>query len=59
LRERGIRADEIIREVAAAAGGKGGGKPHMAQAGIADESRVPEAFALAPEVVRRRLAASK
>ena len=59
LRERGIRADEIIREVASAAGGKGGGKPHMAQAGIADESRIAEAFALAPEVVKRRLAASK
>jgi alanyl-tRNA synthetase len=59
LRDRGIRADEMIREVAAAAGGKGGGKPHMAQAGIPDESRVAAAFALAPEVVRRRLAGSK
>ena len=36
LRERGLRADEMIREIAAAAGGKGGGKPHMAQAGIPD-----------------------
>ena len=36
LRERGVRADTIIRELAASAGGKGGGKPHMAQAGIPD-----------------------
>ncbi len=59
LRARGMRADEMIREVAAAAGGKGGGKPHMAQAGIPDVARVPDAFALAPAVVRRRLSAAK
>ncbi|HJR41796.1 MAG TPA: alanine--tRNA ligase, partial [Gemmatimonadaceae bacterium] len=29
LRDRGVRADELIREIAAAAGGRGGGKPHM------------------------------
>ena len=59
LRERGIRADELIREIAAAAGGKGGGKPHMAQAGIPDESRVDAAFALVPDAVKRRLSATK
>ena len=58
LRERGLRADEIIREVAAVAGGKGGGKPHMAQAGIADEAMIPDAFTLVPDVIRRRLASS-
>ena len=40
LRERGVRADAIVREVAAVAGGRGGGKPHMAQAGIPDASRI-------------------
>jgi alanyl-tRNA synthetase len=38
LRDRGLRADAIIRDVAAVAGGRGGGKPHMAQAGIPDAS---------------------
>jgi len=55
LRARGLRADEMIREVAAAAGGKGGGKPPLAQAGIPDASRIADAFALVPEVVKRRL----
>ena len=51
LRERGIRADAIVREVAAVAGGKGGGKPHMAQAGIPDASRLADALAEAPRLV--------
>jgi alanyl-tRNA synthetase len=51
LRERGIRADTLIREIAAAAGGKGGGKAHMAQAGIPDAARFGDAFAKAPAVI--------
>jgi len=55
LRQRGVRADEIIREVAAVAGGRGGGKPHMAQAGVPDASRIPDALAAVPGVVRAHL----
>jgi len=55
LRERGVRADALIKEIAAAAGGRGGGKPHMAQAGIPDASRFGDALARAPELVRTAL----
>ncbi len=55
LRERGIRADAIVKELAAKAGGRGGGKPHMAQAGIPDAARLAEAMAGAPELVRTLL----
>jgi alanyl-tRNA synthetase len=58
LRERGVRADALIKDIAAAAGGRGGGKPHMAQAGIPDASRFDDAFARAPELVRTALDAS-
>jgi alanyl-tRNA synthetase len=51
LRARGIRADAIVRDVAALAGGRGGGKPHMAQAGIPDASRMADALAEAPRLV--------
>ena len=51
LRDRGVRADEVVRLVAAVAGGKGGGKPHMAQAGIPDASKLAEALAQAPALV--------
>jgi alanyl-tRNA synthetase len=52
LRARGVRADEIVRELAAAAGGRGGGQPHMAQAGIPDAERLGDAIREAPELVR-------
>jgi alanyl-tRNA synthetase len=56
LRDRGIRADTIVRELAEAAGGKGGGKPHMAQAGIPDAARMAQVVAGAPEMIRKHLA---
>jgi len=59
LRERGVRADALIKDIAAAAGGRGGGKPHMAQAGIPDPSRLGDAIAKAPELVRGALGTAK
>ena len=56
LRDRGVRADTIMRELAAAAGGKGGGKPHMAQAGIPDAERMASVVAEAPDLIRKHLA---
>jgi alanyl-tRNA synthetase len=56
LRDRGVRADVILREIAATAGGKGGGKPHMAQAGIPDAARMASVVAEAPERIRKHLA---
>jgi alanyl-tRNA synthetase len=58
LRERGLRADALIKDIAAAAGGRGGGKPHMAQAGVPDAARFGEALARAPELVRDALVGS-
>ena len=55
LRARDVRADAIIRELAAAAGGKGGGKPHMAQAGLPDASRIGAALDAVLPTVRRVL----
>jgi alanyl-tRNA synthetase len=34
IKERGVKADELARKLAAALGLRGGGKPHMAQFGI-------------------------
>ncbi|MEO7084444.1 MAG: alanine--tRNA ligase [Gemmatimonadaceae bacterium] len=55
LREKGIRADALIKDIAAAAGGRGGGKAHMAQAGIPDAARLGDAIASAPALVRNAL----
>jgi alanyl-tRNA synthetase len=58
VRERGVRADAVIKELAAAAGGRGGGKPHMAQAGIPDAAKIPEALGKLPDIVRGLLGAA-
>jgi alanyl-tRNA synthetase len=52
LKERGVRADALVREIAAVAGGKGGGKPHMAQAGIPDATKLDAAIREAPGIIR-------
>ncbi|HSM06874.1 MAG TPA: alanine--tRNA ligase [Longimicrobiales bacterium] len=49
---RGIRADAVVRAVAERVGGRGGGRPHMAQAGIPDGERSIEALEGVVEVVR-------
>ena len=58
LRERGVRADAIVRDVAALAGGRGGGKPHMAQAGIPDAAKLDAAIAEATAIATRHIVAS-
>ena len=58
LRERGVRADAIVRDVAAIAGGRGGGKPHMAQAGIPDAGKLDAAIAEATAIATRHITAS-
>jgi alanyl-tRNA synthetase len=55
LREKGLRADNLVRAVAAIAGGKGGGKAHMAQAGVPDAARLPDALAEAPALARAEI----
>ncbi|MDR2531928.1 MAG: alanine--tRNA ligase [Oscillospiraceae bacterium] len=42
---KGINAGNIVREIAAVTGGRGGGRPDSAMAGIGDASKVDEALA--------------
>jgi alanyl-tRNA synthetase len=58
LKDRGVRADALVREIAAVAGGKGGGKPHMAQAGIPDAAKLETAIREAPAIIRPLLTRS-
>ena len=52
---KGIHSGNIVREVAKVAGGKGGGRPNMAQAGANDVSKVDEALNYASEVVKTQV----
>ena len=53
--DKGIHSGNIVREVAKIAGGKGGGRPNMAQAGATDISKVDEALNYAREVVKTQV----
>ncbi|MDR2903046.1 MAG: alanine--tRNA ligase, partial [Clostridiales bacterium] len=50
--KQGINAGAIIKEAAAAAGGTGGGRPNMAQAGVKDNSKIAAALAKAKEIIK-------
>ncbi len=56
---RGIRADTLIRDVAAVVGSRGGGRPHMAQAGIEDASKIDEALLGGADIVRALFSGAK
>ncbi|MBR4036733.1 MAG: alanine--tRNA ligase, partial [Oscillospiraceae bacterium] len=48
----GVKAGVLVKEVAAVTGGNGGGKPDFAMAGAKDVSKVDQALAKAPEIVK-------
>ena len=51
-----VKAGEIVNQVAALAGGRGGGPPHMASAGAKDLSQLPAALQQAPDLIGAYLA---
>ena len=55
LVNRGLHAGKIAKEVAAAAGGTGGGRPEMAQAGGKEVSQLEKALKKGEETVRAML----
>jgi alanyl-tRNA synthetase len=55
VNEKGLLAGNIIKEVAKVAGGSGGGRPDMAQAGGKDIYKIDEALALVEKLVREQI----
>jgi alanyl-tRNA synthetase len=56
LVERGLHAGNLLKRVAAAAGGNAGGRPDMAQGGGRDLSKLDEALGVVAEAVKEMLA---
>ncbi|MGD8476419.1 MAG: DHHA1 domain-containing protein, partial [Burkholderiales bacterium] len=50
-----VKAGELVNFVAQQVGGKGGGRPDMAQAGGSDATALPQALASVPDWVKDRL----
>ena len=52
---KGIHAGNIIKETAKVAGGGGGGRPDMAQAGGKNPKKITEALTMATEVITKQI----
>jgi alanyl-tRNA synthetase len=57
-RERGVRADAVLKALLAVVGGRGGGKPQMAQAGLPTSEAVETVLAQAAAIVAAQLTGS-
>ena len=53
---KGLKAGNLVKELSAIAGGKGGGKPDFAMAGLKDATKIDEALQAAGEVAGRQMA---
>ena len=51
--EKGANAGTLVREIAAVAGGKGGGKPDQAMAGVPNADKIADALAAAAEIAAK------
>jgi alanyl-tRNA synthetase len=56
IRSRGVAADAIVKELAVIGGGRGGGKPQMAQAGLPNSEAVALVLGAVEQVVTGLLA---
>ena len=53
--EKGLKAGVLVKEISAIAGGKGGGKPDFAMAGLKDENKIDEALVAVKGIVEKQL----
>ncbi len=55
LVKKGIKADEMIQEIASLIGGSGGGRPQLAQAGSKHAHKLDEAIHKANQIIREKI----
>lgn len=53
--EKGIHCGNIVKEISKIAGGKGGGRPNMAQAGAPDTDKCDEVLSFSKEVIKSQI----
>ncbi len=53
--ELGLKAGMLVKEVAQLCGGNGGGRPDFAMAGAKDQSKLDDALAAVPELVKKQI----
>ena len=55
---RGVKAGTLVGKIAEIAGGRGGGRPHMAQGGVEDPDRLDDALRFGEQALREILEAA-
>jgi alanyl-tRNA synthetase len=55
LVDRGLHAGRLVGDVAQVLGGRGGGRPDVAQGGGTDPSRLNDAIAMVPDLIQEQL----
>jgi alanyl-tRNA synthetase len=55
LIKKGLKAGDVVKQVAAVVGGSGGGRPEMAQAGGKDPAKLPDAIKKAADLGKEML----
>ena len=55
IKKKNLKAGDVVKEVAAIAGGSGGGRPHMALAGAKDLDKYELALAETENIIRKKL----
>jgi alanyl-tRNA synthetase len=55
IKDRGIKAGEVVKQVSKVAGGTGGGKPHLAQGGGKDLKKLEKALESVPDLIQRMI----
>ena len=56
LVKKGLKAGDVIKEIAPIVGGGGGGRPQMAQAGGKKPEKINDALAKAKKLIKEKLA---
>ena len=55
IKQKNLKAGDIVKQVAAVAGGSGGGRPHMALAGAKEIEKFEKALAETENIIRNQL----
>jgi alanyl-tRNA synthetase len=53
IKSKGIKAGDVVKEIAKLVGGTGGGKPHLAQGGGKDHKKLKSALENLPKIVKK------
>ena len=56
IKEKGLKAGDIIKQIAPIVDGGGGGRPQMAQAGGKNPAKIDQALKQAQQIIAERLA---